>query len=93
MLSERLQKRLSKDRPMTTITLRIPVDVVESLKEIAPLKGFSGYQTLLKYYLSEGLRRDEAQLGTSPAALLLEALRRRGVPEDVLEGAVRDLAA
>jgi hypothetical protein len=93
MLSERLQKRLSKDRPMTTITLRIPVDVVESLKEIAPLKGFSGYQTLLKQYLSEGLRRDEAQLGTSPAALLLEALRRRGVPEDVLEGAVRDLAA
>jgi len=93
MLSERLQKRLSKDRPMTTITLRIPVDVVESLKEIAPLKGFSGYQTLLKQYLSEGLRRDEAQLGTSPAALLIEALRRRGVPEDVLEGAVRDLAA
>ncbi|WP_295612156.1 hypothetical protein [uncultured Lamprocystis sp.] len=93
MLSERLQKRLSKDRPMTTITLRIPVDVVESLKELAPLKGFSGYQTLLKQYLSEGLRRDEAQLGTSPAALLLEALRRRGVPEDVLEAAVRDLAA
>jgi len=93
MLSERLQKRLSKDRPMTTITLRIPVDVVESLKEIAPLKGFSGYQTLLKQYLSEGLRRDEAQLGTSPVALLIEALRRRGVPEDVLEGAVRDLAA
>ncbi|WP_051088779.1 hypothetical protein [Lamprocystis purpurea] len=60
MLSERLQKRLAKDRPMTTITLRIPVDVVESLEVIAPLKGFSGYQTLLKSYLSEGLRRDEA---------------------------------
>ncbi len=60
MLSERLQKRLAKDRPMTTITLRIPVDVVESLEAIAPLKGFSGYQTLLKSYLSEGLRRDEA---------------------------------
>jgi hypothetical protein len=60
MLSERLQKRLSKDRPMTTITLRIPADVVESLEEIALLKGFSGYQTLLKYYLSEGLRSDEA---------------------------------
>ena len=38
MLSERLQKRLSKDRPMTTITLRIPVDVVESLEVIAPLR-------------------------------------------------------
>ncbi len=47
MLSERLKKRLIKDRPMTSITIRIPVDVVESMKEIAPHKGFSGYQTLL----------------------------------------------
>jgi hypothetical protein len=31
---------MTKDRPMTTITLRIPLDVVESLKEIAPQKGF-----------------------------------------------------
>ena len=54
ILSERLKSRLVKDRPMTTITLRIPVDVVESLKAIAPQRGFSGYQTLLKLYLSEG---------------------------------------
>ena len=36
---------MTKDRSMTTITLRIPVDVVDSLKEFAPHKGFSGYQT------------------------------------------------
>jgi len=93
MLSERLQTRLTKDRPMTTITLRIPVDVVESLKAIAPQKGFTGYQTLLKAYLSEGLRRDEAQYGAGTTARLLEALRKRGVAEEVLAGAVRDLAA
>ena len=45
---------------MTTIMLRIPVDVVESMKAIAPQRGFSGHQTLLKLYLSEGLRRNEA---------------------------------
>jgi len=39
---------------MTSITLRIPTDVVESLKWIAPHKGFSGYQALLKAYISEG---------------------------------------
>jgi len=61
MIPEHLKKRLAKDRPMTSITLRIPVDVVESLKEIAPLKGFSGYQPLLKAYIGEGLRRDEAE--------------------------------
>lgn len=92
MLSERLQKRLTKERPMTTITLRIPVDVVESLKAVAPHKGFSRYQTLLKSYLSEGLRRDEALYGADPMARLLEALRARGVAPEVLEGAVRDLA-
>jgi predicted DNA binding CopG/RHH family protein len=39
MLSERLKKRLDKDRPMTSITLRIPIDVVESMKEIASPQG------------------------------------------------------
>ena len=61
MLSDRLKTRLQKDRAMTSITLRIPVDVVDSMKEIAPHKGFSGYQTLLKSYISEGLRNDEAR--------------------------------
>ena len=61
MLSDRLKNRLVKDRAMTSITLRIPVDVVESMKTIAPLRGFAGYQTLLKSYLSEGLRRQTEQ--------------------------------
>ena len=43
-IPEHIKSRLVKDRPMTTITLRIPVDVVDSLKDIAPQKGFSGYQ-------------------------------------------------
>jgi hypothetical protein len=78
MIPERLKKRLQKDRPMTAITLRIPKDVVDSLKAIAPLKGFSGYQALLKSYISDGLRRDEAVHVFGPAARLAEALKRRG---------------
>lgn len=35
MIPDRIQQRLDKERPMTTITLHIPVDVVNSLKEIA----------------------------------------------------------
>lgn len=92
MLTDRLKKRLAKDRPMTTITLRIPVDVVESLKEIAPRKGLSGYQTLLKSYISEGLRRDEAAFSAGQTARLVEALKRRGVSEDVLAEAAREVA-
>jgi len=91
MLTERTKNRLKKDRQMTTITMRIPVDVVESLKQIAPHKGFAGYQTLLKSYISEGLRRDEAQFAGTPTARLIEALRRRGIPEQVLDEVARDL--
>jgi hypothetical protein len=36
-------------------------NVVESLKAVTPMLGFTAYQTLLKSYISEGLRRDEAQ--------------------------------
>jgi hypothetical protein len=71
--------------------LRIPVDVVEAMKAIAPKRGMAGYQTLLKFYLSEGLRRDEAQFAFSAQARLLEALKKHGVPQSVLDEATRDL--
>ena len=93
MLSDRLKKRLVKDRAMTSITLRIPVDVVDSLKEIAPLKGVSGYQTLLKAYISEGLRQDEARFSSGQTARLIEALKKRGVSDAVLDAATRETSS
>lgn len=93
MLSDRLKKRLKNDRPMTSITLRIPVDVVDSMKEIAPHKGFSGYQTLLKSYISEGLRKDEERYSGMSTGRLIEALKKHGVSEAVIEEATRDLTS
>lgn len=93
MLTDRLKKRLTKDRPMTSITLRIPVDVVESMKEISQKRGFSGYQALLKSYVGEGLRRDEAYFANGATARLIDALKKRGVPESILDEARRELAA
>ena len=92
MISDTLNTRLSKDRPMTSITLRIPVDVVESMKTIAPCKGFSGYQALLKSYISDGLRRDEAQFASSKEAKLIAALKKLGVPDSIIEAAEREVA-
>ena len=91
-ISDTLKTRLAKDRPMTSITLRIPVDVVDSLKTIAPHKGFSGYQTLLKAYISEGLRRDEATFAPDAVERLARALKKRGVSKKVLDDAMRDVA-
>jgi len=92
MLSDRLKNRLVKDRAMTSITLRIPVDVVETMKKIAPQRGLSGYQTLLKLYLSEGLRRDEAQFTSGKQARLIQALKKHGVSDEVLQAAERESA-
>ena len=92
MISDTIKKRLTKNREMTSITLRIPVDVVESMKTIAPRKGLSGYQALLKAYVSEGLRHDEAQFLFSKEAKLIEALKRRGVSEQIIEEAVCEVA-
>lgn len=93
MLNKILKKRLSADRETTSITLRIPVDMVDSLKAIAPHKGYAGYQTLLKAYISEGLRRDEAMFANDGVEKLARALKKRGVSAEVFDAALRDLAA
>lgn len=92
MIPDRIKRRLIKDRVMTSITLRIPVDVVDSLKELAPKTGHSGYQALLKAYISDGLRRDEAKFSFAPTQRLVEALKKRGVSEAVLDKALHDVA-
>ena len=38
MKPEALKQRLDKNRLMTTVTIRIPEDVIEDLKKVAPLK-------------------------------------------------------
>jgi hypothetical protein len=51
MKIEALEKRLDKNRPITTMTIRIPEDVMEDLKRLAPLLGFSAYQPLIRAYM------------------------------------------
>ena len=58
-----LKNRLRRDRPMKTITVRIPEDVLEDLKRMAPRLGFSGYQPLMRAYIGQGLRADLARKG------------------------------
>ena len=90
-ISERIKTRLSKDRVMTTITLRIGQDVVDSMKTIAPRKGFAGYQTLLKSYISDGLRQDEAKFSNDTSAKLYEVLKKHGVSQTLLDEVDREL--
>ena len=76
---------------MTSVTLRMPEDVVEDLKRAAPLLGFAGYQALVRFYIGQGLRTDLARLESSPVAALIESLKRHGVPEKTINEAVAEL--
>lgn len=91
-MTDRLRNRLTTDRPMTSISLRIPEDVIEDLKEVAPSLGFSGYQPLIRVYIGQGLRRDLARLEKerSEVEALTQSLRNRGVDEKTITAAMRE---
>ena len=56
MKLEHLKKRLDRNRPMTTVSIRFPVNVIADLKRVAPLRGFSGYQPLVRADVGQGCR-------------------------------------
>jgi hypothetical protein len=88
MKMNELRERLRSDRPMTTISFRIPEDVVAQLKYVAPLLGFSGYQPLIRAYIGQGLRQDLERLEQNPGLdRFVESLRRHGVTEEVISSA------
>jgi hypothetical protein len=62
---------------MTSISIRMPEDVLENLKEVSTALGFSGYQPLIRF---EG----------DPVAIMADSLRRHGVADAVIEDAVAE---
>jgi hypothetical protein len=91
MKIDALKKRLDKSRPMTSVTLRMPEDVVEDLKRIAPLLGFSGYQPLVRAYIGQGLRSDLERFESDTVTALVESLKRRGVSDELIGEALREV--
>jgi metal-responsive CopG/Arc/MetJ family transcriptional regulator len=88
--SERIRQRLKKDRQMTVISIRIPEDVIEELKEIAPSLGFSGYQPLIRAYIGQGLRKDQARLENSQVQMITDSLRKHGIADQVISAAIAE---
>ncbi len=91
MKIEVLKKRLARNRPMTSVTIRIPEDVVEDLKRIAPLLGFSGYQPLIRAYIGQGLRTDLERFESETVTALIASLKRRGVSDEVIAEALSEV--
>ncbi|MGH9743740.1 MAG: hypothetical protein ACRD51_15455 [Candidatus Acidiferrum sp.] len=92
-MNKRVKKRLQRDRPMISITIRMPEDVLEDLKEVAPTLGFSGYQPLIRHYIGQSLRKDLARIEGDPVSIMADSLRRRGVADAVIEDALAEATA
>lgn len=90
MKIEALKKRLRKDRPMKTVSIRFPEDVIEDLKRVAPLRGFSGYQPLVRAYVGQNLRVDLERFENDSLRALVENLKKRGVKDEVLKEALAE---
>lgn len=93
MKIETLKKRLNKNRPMTTVSIRFPEDVIADLKQVAPLLGFSGYQPLIRAYVGQGLRVDLERLDHTLLPALVENLKKRGISEAVINDALTEVAS
>jgi hypothetical protein len=88
--SEPVLQRLKKDRRMAVISLRVPEDVIDELKDIAPSLGFSGYQPLIRAYIGQGLRKDQARLENSQVQVIAETLRKHGIADQVISAAIAE---
>ena len=77
---------------MTVVSLRIPEDVVEDLKRLALLLGFSGYQPVIRAYIDQGLRADLERLENHTVSALIASLKRHGVSNEVIHEVLSEVA-
>jgi Arc/MetJ-type ribon-helix-helix transcriptional regulator len=97
-MSERIQRNMQADKPMTLISLRLPDHVIEDLKEVAPSLRFGGYQALIRAYISNGLRkhlaeREALRVKDSAVEEFSRRLMARGVPEQTIQEAAAEMRA
>jgi hypothetical protein len=92
MKIEASREHLDRNRPMAVVTLRMPEDVVDDLKRLAPRLGFSGYQPLMRAYVRQKLQEDLERLESGTVSALVASLKRRGVSDDIIAAALSEAA-
>ena len=76
-----MKKLEIKERPSKMVSIRIPLDTLEQLKEVAVSREL-GYQSLLKLYIGEGLRRDITEMKKHTILNETENLLRKHLDDD-----------
>ncbi len=68
-------------RPSKMVSIRVPKDTLEQLKLIAAQKEL-GYQSLLKLYIGEGLRRDLTEMSRDHLIAKTLSVLRKHIPDE-----------
>ena len=74
---------------MRLISMRLPRHMIDELKKIAVAKGFSGYQGLIRYYISQGARKDLEEMDLPNLENVVRALKEQGVPKKIIDQALK----
>jgi len=73
---------------METVNMRMPSKMKEDLVRTANLRKLPGYQALIREYCADGLRRDAERFEWSAVIKVVEALKDRGVSEEIIDEAL-----
>ncbi len=97
-MTDRIKRNMQPDKPMTLISLRLPDHVIEDLKGGAPSLGFGGYQTLIRAYISNCLRKHLAEREAQRAKYstveeFSQRLIAHGLPGQAIQEAVAEMRA
>ena len=66
---------------MTQISIRMPEDVIDDLKMVAEVLGFSGYQPLIRFYIGQCLRKDLDRVESTRTSELITSLKKHGLSD------------
>lgn len=62
----------AKKRNNKLIAIRLPISMINQLRDIAIKKGDIGYQQLIKIYIAEGIQREQLGISSIDAEMLVQ---------------------
>ncbi len=93
-MSERIQRNMQSDGATTVVSLQLPEHVAADLEEVASAFGFSDRHSLIRSYISSGLRDHLADIEAQRAnEVTVEEFTRRLVAHGLPEKTVQEVAA
>lgn len=93
MLSPKIKNQFS-DHPQTImrpVHLKLSEEIIAHLEHTMAEHGFNTIQGLIRFYIREGLHRDNCNYDFSEDVLFIEELKNKGVSQKIIDEALTSL--